>query len=102
MTTDRTTKTLLLAIALGLWTQIAGVWLRPTPVQAQAQAPRRDELSSIIALSEIERHTKNIEHDMSSMMLLQTNGATLTELRKISDDTATIRSKMPTPKLWNP
>lgn len=35
MTTDRTTKALLLAIALGLWMNVAGDWLRPVVVQAQ-------------------------------------------------------------------
>jgi hypothetical protein len=34
--TDRTTKTLLALIALGLWLNLASAWLRPTLVQAQA------------------------------------------------------------------
>lgn len=42
MTTDRTTKALLLAIALGLWANVAGDWLKPVAVQAQSS-----ELSSI-------------------------------------------------------
>lgn len=42
MTTDRTTKALLLAIALGLWANVAGDWLKPVVVQAQS-----DELSQI-------------------------------------------------------
>lgn len=33
--TDRTTKVLLLAIALGLWGHLVAPWLRPVPVQAQ-------------------------------------------------------------------
>ena len=36
MTTDRTTKALLLAIALGLWANVAGDWLKPVVVEAQA------------------------------------------------------------------
>lgn len=36
--TDRTTKALLLAIALGLWMNVAGQWLRPVPLQAQGNA----------------------------------------------------------------
>ena len=32
--TDRTTKALLLAIVVGLWTNLAAEWLRPVPVQA--------------------------------------------------------------------
>ena len=39
---DRTTKALLLAIALGLWVGLAEAWLRPTPVEAQAWTQRRD------------------------------------------------------------
>ena len=31
---DRTTKALLLAIALGLWVGLVGEWLRPTAVSA--------------------------------------------------------------------
>ena len=38
---DRTTKALLLAIALGLWMGLAEAWLRPTPVEAQAWTQRR-------------------------------------------------------------
>jgi hypothetical protein len=36
MPTDRVTKALLLAIALGLWANAVGDWLRPVSVQAQA------------------------------------------------------------------
>jgi hypothetical protein len=60
---DRTTKTLLLAIAVGLWLHVASDWLRPTPVQAQ----RGD--TSLLLLSDIERHTKNIAADTSSMAI---------------------------------
>ena len=34
MTTDRTTKALLLAIALGLWANAVGQWLRPARLLA--------------------------------------------------------------------
>ena len=34
---DRTTKLLLLAIAVGLWMNVANQWLRPVPVQAAEQ-----------------------------------------------------------------
>ncbi len=33
--TDRTTKALLFAIALGLWLNAFGQWMRPVAVQAQ-------------------------------------------------------------------
>ena len=32
---DRTTKALLLAIAIGLWVGVVSEWVRPVPVQAQ-------------------------------------------------------------------
>lgn len=35
---DRTTKALMLAIALGLWMNVASQWLKPTPVHAQDAA----------------------------------------------------------------
>jgi hypothetical protein len=36
MSTDRTTKALLLAIALGLWANVIGDWLKPVVIEAQA------------------------------------------------------------------
>ena len=33
---DRTTKALLLAIAVGLWANVMTTWLGPVPVQAQS------------------------------------------------------------------
>lgn len=39
---DRTTKALLLAIAIGLWMNVATQWLRPVPVQAQTAQVARD------------------------------------------------------------
>ena len=33
--TDRTMKLLLAAIALGLWMNVLGDWIRPVPVEAQ-------------------------------------------------------------------
>ena len=35
---DRTTKALLLAIAVGLWVNVTSSWLRPVPVMAEAAA----------------------------------------------------------------
>jgi hypothetical protein len=31
---DKTTKMLLLAIAIGLWVNVVSTWVRPTPVEA--------------------------------------------------------------------
>ncbi len=36
MTIDRTTKVLLFAIATGLWMNVAGQWLRPATLHADA------------------------------------------------------------------
>lgn len=49
MTTDRTTKALLLAIALGLWANVAGDWLKPVVVEAQSNELRqiRNDLGAI-------------------------------------------------------
>ena len=43
MMTDRTTKALLLAIALGLWANMAADWLKPVAVQAQSAQLRNIE-----------------------------------------------------------
>jgi hypothetical protein len=37
---DRTTKAVLVAIALGLWMNVGSQWLRPTPVFAQSEEIR--------------------------------------------------------------
>ena len=39
---DRTTKALLLAIAVGLWANAITTWLGPVPVQAQSDIVRVD------------------------------------------------------------
>lgn len=54
MTTDRTTKALLLAIALGLWANVAGDWLKPVVVEAQADG------ASIGLLAEIQADLRKI------------------------------------------
>ena len=43
---DRTTKALLLAIALGLWANFVGTWMRAVPVEA-AQASNRKALAFV-------------------------------------------------------
>ena len=53
---DRTTKALLLAIALGLWMNVVGPWVRPVPIQALAQAD--------ITLREIARHVSRISRGL--------------------------------------
>jgi len=44
---DRTTKALLLAVALGLWANVAGQWLRPVTVHAQPEAYIPDILKTV-------------------------------------------------------
>ena len=39
---DRTTKALLIAIAVGLWVNVASSWLQPVPVRAEAAAVQGD------------------------------------------------------------
>lgn len=69
MMIDRATKAVLFAIALGLWANVVGDWLRPAPVAAQAltmseftQMMRMaSDIASIASnTSEIARNTANI------------------------------------------
>lgn len=52
---DRTTKALLVAIAVGLWVQILGTWLAPTPVDAQG---------FLSSQSTMEEHVAAIRHEV--------------------------------------
>ena len=40
---DRTTKLLLLAIAVGLWMNVVGQWVRPVPLQAADEIIRSQD-----------------------------------------------------------
>ena len=40
--TDKTTKALLLAIAIGLWANVASQWLRPVTAHAQSETTLRN------------------------------------------------------------
>lgn len=44
---DRTTKGLLLLVALGLWANLVGDWLRPVAIHAQLPMPN-PEISEIL------------------------------------------------------
>ena len=57
--TDRTTKALLAAIALGLWANIAGDWLKPPPVHAQDTRTLRE-------LETIEQSLRSIERELET------------------------------------
>ena len=59
MSTDRTTKALLLAIALGLWVNITGQWLTPIAIHAQG-----DDSRIARALSDIESRMRSIEDEI--------------------------------------
>lgn len=62
MTTDRTTKALLFAIALGLWLDVAGRWLPVTPVEAQSRT-----LSDTATLLMISSNLAQIASDTSAI-----------------------------------
>ena len=49
---DRTTKALLLAIAIGLWVSVAGQWLRPVVVQAQDDTYSRRTANAASAIAD--------------------------------------------------
>lgn len=56
--TDRTTKALLLAIAVGLRANLAAHWLTPVPVRARDGELRRIRGS----VEDIERHVRGIAY----------------------------------------
>ncbi|MCY4508622.1 MAG: hypothetical protein OXG35_16945 [Acidobacteria bacterium] len=57
--TDKTTKTLLAAIAVGLWANIAADWLKPEPVHAQ-------DTRTVRQLETIGRSLQSIERELAS------------------------------------
>ena len=66
--TDRTTKALLLAIALGLWANVAAEWLRPVTVHAQDLAYIESILRGIqIQLGSISADLSSISNDANSI-----------------------------------
>ena len=83
MQTDRTTKTLLFAIALGLWVNVLGDWMRPRPAHAAPAATagiqRMADVAADIALlsadiaalessiSSVESSINSVESDVSSL-----------------------------------
>ena len=60
---DRTTKVLLLAIAVGLWMNVASTWLQPVPVQAEA------------AQGMSEYYLQSIEGDLSNIAIGNASGS---------------------------
>jgi len=46
--TDRTTKILLLLIAIGLWGHLLGTWLRPSPVAATVPLTTSVNVSAVL------------------------------------------------------
>jgi hypothetical protein len=64
---DRTTKALLFAIAIALWLNLVGAWLRPTPVSATPVSAQIGEPSTAQVLTSIERHTREIAINTSAM-----------------------------------
>ena len=45
---DRTTKLLLLAIAAGLWMNVASQWLRPIPVHAAGEVEQTQSIERYV------------------------------------------------------
>lgn len=61
--TDKSTKLLLAAIAIGLWLNVMNPWLRPVPAEAQTEI-----LSSILrAVRSIQSDVSSIKSDVSSI-----------------------------------
>ena len=56
--TDKSTKVLLLVIAVGLWANLAAQWFTPTPVQAQGSE-----------LRQIRNAVRDIERDLGRIQL---------------------------------
>ena len=48
MMIDRTTKLLLFAIAAGLWMNLAGQWLRPVALRADATTPDVSAIRTVV------------------------------------------------------
>ena len=61
---DRTTKHLLLAIALGLWANVVTSWLTPTPTHAQDAV---DISRMLRTLSDIDSSLDNLEDDVDDI-----------------------------------
>ena len=60
---NRTTRALLLAIALGLWANVVSGWLRPTIVSAGAQ----DVADLYSVMSNVDSTLSSIQSDVSGM-----------------------------------
>jgi hypothetical protein len=61
--TNRTTKTLLLAVAVGLWLNVVTPWFQPTPVHAnsaETQFSARQVRELVAALDTIADEIENI------------------------------------------
>ena len=64
--TDRFTKLLLAAIALGLWINVVGDWIRPVPVQAQSDRRLRNIERTV---DDIERTVDDVQSTVDSIAL---------------------------------
>lgn len=57
MTTDRTTKILLAAVAIGLWLNVIGEWMQPVPAHAQPG----------LQFMQIERVLRDMQRDINQI-----------------------------------
>ena len=76
--TDRTTKTLLLAIALGLWANLLGSWLQPSPAHAQATSRQALAFVDYWKLVQEQRQQKVGVNDIQTLLLAHIAGNTAT------------------------
>jgi hypothetical protein len=76
MMADRTTKMLLLAIAVGLWANVASSWLRPVPVQAQGSSQEALAFIDYWKLAEAQRERGVDEGAIRTLLLAHIAGNT--------------------------
>jgi hypothetical protein len=66
--TDRTTKALLAAIALGLWMNVASDWFRPVALHAQDDTRIVRELRNVVAsIDSLSTAASNIDSNVDSL-----------------------------------
>jgi hypothetical protein len=74
--TDRTTKILLLVVALGLWANAMVPLFRPMIVSAQDRTQQRTLSSIDDHLSNVEDHLDTIEHDVHNLADIEDGSCT--------------------------
>jgi hypothetical protein len=75
---DRTTKVLWLAIAVGLWVNLIGTWLRPSPAHAQATTRQAVAFVDYWKLVQEQRERNVSADDIQILLLAHIAGNTTT------------------------